>query len=65
MDATCQFPRCRQPGVVIYMNRDLCCEHWRQVANAEVGVELEVLKRIDLTRTAQGEVIELTGATLA
>lgn len=58
MEAPCQFPRCRHPGVVIYMARDLCCEHWRQVANVETAAELDLLAKIDLTRTAQGEVIE-------
>jgi len=55
----CQIPRCRQPGVVIYMGRDLCCGHWQELAQAEAGAELERLRELGLTRTAQGEVCEL------
>ena len=58
MEAPCQFPRCRQPGVVIYMGRDLCCGHWQSLAQSEGAVEMETLAKLDLTRTAQGEVVE-------
>ncbi len=59
LDAPCQFPRCRQPSVVIYLNRDLCCEHWKQLANAVESGETALLAAIDLERTAMGEVMEV------
>lgn len=58
-DTPCQIKHCRQPGVLIYLGRDLCCKHWTELARAEIGAELERLKELDLTRTAQGEVCEL------
>ena len=55
----CDFPRCRQPGVLIYLGRDLCCKHWKELCELEAEAELARLKELDLTRTAQGEVCEV------
>lgn len=55
---TCAFPHCRQEGVVIYLQREICARHHHELCEADPAVELELLKRIDLTRTAQGEVVE-------
>ena len=58
MDAPCQSPRCRQPGVLIYLGRDVCCGCWQKLSDADPAAELELLSKLDLTRTAQGEVVE-------
>lgn len=61
MTDACDFPRCRQSGVVIYLGRDLCPEHWQAVASEAIDpqAELELLAKIGLCRTSMGEVVEV------
>lgn len=56
---TCAFPHCRQEGSLIYLQREICPRHWNELAAADPAAELELLSKIDLTRTAQGEVVEV------
>lgn len=44
---------------MIYLQREICPRHWNELAAADPAAELELLSKIDLTRTAQGEVVEV------
>lgn len=57
-DTPCQFEDCPHSGVLIYFNRDVCVGHHRELCRADPAAELELLGKLDLTRTAQGEVVE-------
>lgn len=44
---------------MIYLQREICPRYWNELAAADPAAELELLSKIDLTRTAQGEVVEV------
>lgn len=54
----CKFPRCKRPADLIYLGRNVCVDHWRELARAETGRELELLAAIDMTRNESGEAVE-------
>jgi hypothetical protein len=36
-DSKCVWPRCKKASVLIYLDKGLCAEHWRRIAEHTAG----------------------------
>ena len=48
----CRWPNCRKPTAMTYIDRRLCSEHWRKLAQADDDtiVEAAILRALGLER---------------
>ena len=56
---SCDFPKCRDEGYIIYLTKDICHKHWSELANAEDESENKILQKIKLVRNPEKEVVRL------
>lgn len=46
----CDYPHCKSPGSVIYIDSELCNKHWHDIAVSEDEEEVKLLRKIGLKR---------------
>jgi len=61
MEEKCDFPRCKGWDTFVYINKDICQEHWNQLCEADSKTEKRMLKKIGLKRDKNGMVVAITG----